>query len=294
MSNYETLYKDIFDDPKNYSFRKYDANGMFIRNPVFIGGSGRSGTTIIAKAISLHPEVLNFVEVRFLLSLKRNINITDKMYPFYKNDEIYNKITKGLRVAGYRDADKIYSKKVLEDICLNDVSTATKRFFEIGLKAWNKSVIVEKTPHTFLIANKLRKIFPNIRYIHVFRDPRDIFSSVKLLPWGPSNVYSFITWYNDLMSAAYRVKREVSYKNYLLVKLEDLAENPEEELKRIFKFTNLDFQTDYCKIITRRGAHVSRYINDLNEDEIDILWKGCKNIYIKWKKLYNKERKNKI
>lgn len=289
MADYKHVYKDVFKNPKNYSDRKYHANGIFNKCPIFIGGSGRSGTTIIARTLSQHPDTLNFVEVRFLL-LKGRLGLHDQLPYIYRNEKIYNKIINGLKVAGYRNANKVYSKRVLDNIFTNDASTAIKRFFEIGLLAWNKSVIIEKTPHTFLVVDKLFKIFPNIRYIHTFRDPRDIFASVKSLQWGPDNAYEFVTWYNRLMSRAYDIKNIVPRKNYLIVRLEDLVENKQVELRYIFKFVNLKFNNSYKKMIRINNAHINRYMNDLKNKEINIVWSGCKDEYLKWKRLYNKER----
>jgi len=290
MPNYKDLYKDIFENPKNYKNRNYNANGLFKKSPIFIGGSGRSGTTILARTLSQHPDTLNFVEVRFLLSFKKNKNLCSKLPPFYKRKATHQKITRGLRVAGYRDADRVYSKNILKNICLNDAATATKRFFEIGLKAWNKSVLIEKTPHTFLVADTLYKIFPNMRYVHVFRDPRDVYASVKPLHWGPISSKSFVPWYNKLMSTAYNIKKQVPRSNYLLVRLEDLVYNTKEELTKVFRFTNLNLDEDYIRLITKEKAHINRFVDELTKDEIDVVWKGCNHIYVKWKKLYNKER----
>lgn len=286
--DYKDLYKDIFEDPKNYKHRNYNANGLFKKSPIFIGGSGRSGTTILARVLSQHPDTLNFVEVRFLLLFKNKLDLHDKLPYFYRNEKIYDKIISGLKVAGYRNADKIYSEEVLDNICLNDASTAVKRFFEIGLRAWNKSVIIEKTPHTVLVADKLYGIFNNLRYIHIFRDPRDIFSSVKPLHWGPDNAASFVLWYNNIMVRSYGIKKKVPSNNYLLVRFEDLVNEPN-ELKRIFEFTNLEFKNKYLKLISKNKAHINRH-KDLNDSELKTVWNGCKKIYIKWKRLYKEER----
>lgn len=290
MPDYKDLYKDVFEDPKNFSDRNYHANGVFNKCPIFIGGSGRSGTTIIARTLSQHPDTLNFVEVRFLLSLKTNIDLEDKLPPFYENEATYEKVTRGLRVAGYRNSHDVYSKEVLEHIWHNDAATAVKRFFEIGLRAWGKTVTIEKTPHTFLVADILYKIFPNLRYIHVFREPRDIFASVRPLGWGPNSVESFISWYNNLMSKAYEVKKKVPRKNYLLVKLEDLVFKVNIELPRIFKFVNLNYKKNYSKLITVDKAHIKRFGNELTGEEAKTIEDGCREEYTRWKELYREER----
>ena len=290
MPNYNQLYKDMFDNPKNYPGKSYHANGYFNKCPIFIGGSGRSGTTIVARALSQHPKTLNFVEVRFILSFKKYPNLKDRLQPFYEHDKTYEKVTRGLRVAGYRDAEKVYSRQVLENICSNDAATATKRFFEIGLKAWKKSVTIEKTPHTFLVADILYKIFSNLRYIHVFRDPRDVFASVKPLGWGPNDAENFVEWYNNLMGKAYKIKKNVPNRNYLIVRFEDLVYNKDIELPRIFKFVNLKYNKNYAKLITRENAHIKRFGNELLGKEVDTVWNGCRKEYIKWQKLYRKEK----
>ena len=180
-------------------------------------------------------------------------------------------------------------KKVLEGIFVNDAATAVKRFFEVGLRAYKKQVSLEKTPHTFLSADKLEQIYPDIRYIHVFRDPRDVFSSVKPLGWGPMKATKFVGWYNNLMEEAYKVKQMVSSRNYLTIKLEDLVRDKHTEVPKIFKFCKLSYQPTYSDIITESNAHIQRY-KDLTSSEVNIGGLGCRDIYYKWKEIYEKEK----
>lgn len=144
-----------------------------------------------------------------------------------------------------------------------------------------------KNPRFCLILPFLYNLFPKLKYIHVIRDGRDMaFSSNQNQPrlygdvfCGKSDKitpnYSLNYWSKvnlmvfDYASSKFR-------KNFLLIRFEDLVQNPENEIKKIFHFIGnaTDNITESINKI-KRPLTINRWKLKTNEllsfSEIDII-----------------------
>ena len=126
--------------------------------PVFLIGAARSGTKILRDTISTHPEIekigydINFIWKRY------NENIP--------HDEL--------------GKDNVNSK----------FERFIKRYF--NSKAKNKQYLIEKTVGNTLRIPFLLEVFPDAKFIILYRDGRDVVESV-VRQWGqaPDNNYLF-------------------------------------------------------------------------------------------------------
>jgi hypothetical protein len=98
-----------------------------------------------------------------------------------------------------------------------------------------KSRFGDKTNEHIRYLEELRHQFPNLRIIHVVRDPRDVVSSMISMPWAS----------NDVLASTFRWKAELNNlqefrMNYpklvLEIRYEDLIKNAEEVCRQISDF----------------------------------------------------------
>jgi hypothetical protein len=109
---------------------------------------------------------------------------------------------------------------------------------------------VEKTTSTEIYALDVWKWFPNAKFIHVIRDPRDNWASLK------SGWLSRYKNYNDelqrLMQSmiergklglefALKNQEVIGKEQYMLAKFEDITSNPEEVLPQICDFLGISY-----------------------------------------------------
>ena len=242
----------------------------YLDSPIFICGHRKGGTTMLinmldnAKDAIVYPDDSSFFylyyprfessqytnrekisrikdiiidEVLYDIINDLNIDEKDKQELLVKKHEFGNNVIDDLKTC-----DFINSKNILLTIIKNLQNTFYKNNTP---KVW-----IEKTTSTEIYALDLIKLFPNAKFVHVIRDPRDNWASLNS---GWDQRYSKM---NDdkqrvLHSMFERAKLGLEFaKNnqtilgkdkYHIIKYEDLTTQPEYYMKIIADFIGIDF-----------------------------------------------------
>ena len=214
---FDTL-KNMF---KNHKFEKR-LNSIGDKKIIFILGLPRSGTSLVEQIISSHTEVYGGGELKFLEEIIfRNFyknNNFDDLLDNINNEEFINNISK-------QYYDKIKDFKVKE------------------------KVITDKAPLNFRWIGFIKILFPNSKIIHCKRNPKDncfsLFKNIfdEKLNWtySQSDLLTFYTNYYDLMKLWKLKLNKAIYE----IEYEKLISNPNEEIKKLVQFCDLDWQ-DNC------------------------------------------------
>jgi hypothetical protein len=143
------------------------------KSPVFILGCGRSGTTILGTALSKHQKVVYLNEPRDLWVLA------------YPETDIWSSQAferKGKIILTESDEREEKSRKLREVFYLETVKS-------------NKPVLIEKTPINNFRLHLINAIFPNARFIYIYRNGLEVASSIERRcyssPWFGSNQYKW-------------------------------------------------------------------------------------------------------
>ncbi|MFX0134190.1 MAG: sulfotransferase [Candidatus Hodarchaeota archaeon] len=168
----------------------------FEKDPIIIGGSGRSGTTLLLSILSAHPNI-------FAISFETQIFCPTAYYS-----------------TSYSDAERDFDFVRLHH-CLKD---AGKRK---SYKRW-----CEKTPKNVIFFAKILKYFKkNVRLIHIIRAGRDTILSRH--PINPSKYWSSTKrWISDV-KAGLKFK---DHPQVLTIKYEDLVLKFKETIIKICNF----------------------------------------------------------
>ena len=153
-----------------------------------------------------------------------------------------------------------FHKNVLTEIISSD-DFSLKNCLQVSMKHLHQSfypnkrpkVWFEKTTSTEIYALDLIKMFPNAKFIHLIRDPRDNWASLKS---GWDKKYH---QYNDeqnrlLQSLIERGKLGLEFAKhnqeilgsdcYKVVKFEDLTNDPENIMKDLAEFSGIEYSED--------------------------------------------------
>ncbi len=177
------------------------------RDPVFILGHWRSGTTLLHELLVTDPQFASpntfqcfapshfllseFLMVRFgnfLLPKKRPMDEMDAGWQLPQEDE-FALMNLGVPTPYLRIAFPRTQPKALEYLDMQPLSQPEKQrwleCFQWYLKVLtyhyqNKQLVLKSPPHTGRIA-ELAKIFPRAKFIHLTRDPRKLFQSTMRL-----------------------------------------------------------------------------------------------------------------
>ena len=243
--------------------------------PIYIIGMGRSGTTVLGKILSLHPD-LGF------------INEPKAMWYFANNEDDL--------IGSYTDKDAKYILNA-ENV-QNNSSIKIHKLYAFYLRAIFTKRVLDKYPEMIFRVPFLKKIFPDAKFVFIYRNGWDASSSSdnwsklnsKTMKnneihdwWGKnnrkwnllinqvatkdimlrnelnslkainnSNDKSAIEWLLTMNKGYELMNNETT--NILSVKYEDLIENPEQELNKIFEYCLLnkdEMVVNYAKSILK-------------------------------------------
>jgi hypothetical protein len=119
-----------------------------IRAPIIVVGTHRSGTTLLGRAIGTHPDVAYWEEPREVWSWGHHSRPDDLL-----------------------TADMVSPR----------IAAHVKRRFGRFLEQSGRSRFAEKTPSNCLRLEFIREIFPDARFLHIFRDGRAVVHSTDVM-----------------------------------------------------------------------------------------------------------------
>jgi tetratricopeptide (TPR) repeat protein len=187
---------------------------------VFVGGAGRSGTTLFRAMLTAHPNLWCPPERKLVPVLA----------------DLHARAEKGLS-ADLREAG--VDEAVLD--------RAARAWLEVFLRAGAPPGrrVAEKTPHDLLHTAWLGRVFPRARFVHVLRDGRAVAESLVRQRWVDPSTGELVAWCRDLESAAaywasvVQVIRSQAASvpgRFLEVRFEELTEDPRPVMERVLAF----------------------------------------------------------
>ena len=190
--------------------------------PIFIGGAGRSGTTLLRVILDSHPNICCGPELKVTPHLAKTWEVFQKCNLALEPYEI-----------SQSDITQLF-RKLLQDL------VARK------LKKEGKRRIAEKTPGNIQCIQQLHYIFPESPLIHVIRDGRDVVCSLMTMDWinpltgEPMEMVSDIRkaseyWVEQMKWGAATLKNTAARKKYIELRYENLVSSPEPLLRRLFE-----------------------------------------------------------
>ena len=187
------------------------------RSPVFIGGQRRSGTTLLRIMLNRHPHIACGRESHFA---KRLLNWHDRLA-----DEWSDTVRR--YGSGTEAVDRAFAALV------DDVFTGIQ--LAQGKQRW-----AEKTPANIINIDYLFRLFPKAQFVHMIRDPRDTYRSIrdraqKDRPnWAQFTAAEAARDWRAAVEAGMRWRQAPA--RYLEVRYEDLAREPARTMRRVLEF----------------------------------------------------------
>jgi hypothetical protein len=126
-----------------------------------------------------------------------------------------------------------------------------------------------------------------MKYVHIIREPKEVFCSVLPLKWGPSDVHEFVAWYTDVMSCAQRSYMNVPSEQFVVVSLESLGSSPKKIIAEIFGLLDIEFTEVIIDACTSRidplRSITHRWVSRLSLEEKRMIENECYALYNFWK-----------
>lgn len=220
---------------------------------IFIGGSPRSGTTLVQNMLDCHPLILGgpeFIHLQHIIDLRRRL---------------HSSINKGwIDIICTREDIDSYFIELIEKLFLPLADKNQCEFYS------------EKSPENILVFSNLIDLFPKAHFIHVIRDPRAIVSSMQQVnkrainkgiksPHFTENLGASIAYVKKCLDAGFTAASCFSDK-VLTVIYEQLVTAPEEETKKICKF--LEIEWNDLMLYPGGKTHLGQHAITTRSDEI--------------------------
>jgi hypothetical protein len=106
----------------------------------------------------------------------------------------------------------------------------------------------DKTPHYVTDLPTLAEVFPEARFIHIYRDPRDVVPSWVGLSFSPGNIYCGARDWRRMVAAG-RGDGAALSERYLEIRYETLVTDPAEAMRGACEFLH----EPYAKEMVRRA-----------------------------------------
>ncbi len=202
-------------------------------NPIFILSLPRSGSTLLQRILMSHKDIYSLAEPWILIPVVNSFFNKELSLSEYSGSTCANGIEDFIKSLPNKDSDlfpllNTFITGLYEKQCLNN-----ERYF------------LDKTPRYYLFIPEILKIFPNAKYIVLTRNYLDVLSSI-IKTWGKGHLRSLHRNEIDLVKGPLKISegiRLLKDKAFIL-KYEELVSNPVESLEQLFKYLELDFDSE--------------------------------------------------
>ena len=219
QENSDSINKTIKFFNKNTNKLNFDA-GNKTKDPIFILGLPRAGSTLIEQILSSHSIIEGTQEHHNIMTIGRKIrsinntdNYTDSLFDL-KDEDIHK-----------------YGNKYINETMW---SRKEKNFF------------IDKMPNNFPYIGLIKMILPNAKIIDARRNPIDgcfscfkqFFAKGQHFTYDLDDIARYYKDYEKIMLFWNTIFPDSIYK----IVYEDVIENPESEVKKLLNYLELDFE----------------------------------------------------
>ena len=243
---------------------------------ISIFGTGRNGSSLLLRLIDgIQDTYVHQIDESFLslnndylngnnkVSIKtlhhnhdqiHNDNKKFKLNKFYLN--FYKDKIKYIKenFTDYLEKKENFKKEVLIDKYFMrefEIKDFIEEYFD-SMSSWLQNKVSKNTffkSHEVEFLPMYEKIFPNMKFIHIIRNPVDVYASTIRKSREVENFQNRTNWYlagDTLLHVIKKwkmhtdfIKSKINHNNHLVVKYEDLVNNPIQETKNICDWVGL-------------------------------------------------------
>lgn len=217
--------------------------------PVFIGGSSRSGTTLLGAMLGVGPHHLTVPEAEFKWQLWRSGAIRDGKGLV---EHVHNNLIGDPRFALWGvDLTCVSNSIGFADLMTHLVLGYGQAMAKPEVRVW-----FDHTPGNIRFGRTLHDQFPTARFVHIVRDGRAVAASVIPLDWGPNTAVEAAHHWATQVCAGLALQSWLGPERVQLVRYEDLVQEPELTLRSVCRLLDVAYTED---MVTSRDYKVQKW-----------------------------------
>lgn len=208
--------------------------------------------------------------------------------------QLVARFERGLWKSAVQQSDRELAQQIVADMPAEKRTGAD--LFDVVMTHYTRQsgqrFLCEQTPRNIFYIKQLLKHFPDIKFVHMVRDPRAVMASqknrwrqramgrkvipvsevirvkVNYHPWTISKLW---------LKATDMAVEMTDHPNLKLIKFEDVVGEPEEQVRQICRFLDIDFEQEMLNIpqmgsshkVNQAGAGISRDVVSKWSDTLD-------------------------
>lgn len=267
---------------------------------LFVVGTGRCGSTLLEKILAAHPEV------GWVSNLPRRLARVARVLPLAQHPiEAYDLLAQQVSpmlVDPCRDLTADDAAPWLE--------RRLRRFFDSHAQDEARPVFMHKFtgwPRARLLA----AVFPDARFVHVYRDGRSVANSYLQVSWwrgyrgvpewsfgdlseeerreweATDHSWTYLAGFEwkRLMGAFEAARAEIGPERWLDLRYEDLVARPKEETAAVLRFVGLESWDGLDTTLSRLGVSQERrdaYRDELRPEDVSLLESMLASTLARW------------
>lgn len=215
---------------------------MGFQGPLFIIGLPRSGTKLLRGLLNQNPRIfIPIVETHYLPHF---VNAYPDPLDEQRLAELFDAFRQTTFYENYLRLGTVLTvQQLIERVDTPTTWASLFKFLQIYYATQGKperfeGIWGDKTPKYIYRIAELNRLYPQARFLHIIRDPRDYAVSVNRA-WGKS-VYRAAEEWRDGIEQARRNAQKVNGR-YLEIRYEQLLQQPERTLKEVCHFLQCAF-----------------------------------------------------
>jgi hypothetical protein len=230
---------------------------------LFIVGCPRSGTTLVQQALNRHSRIVIPPETKFFFSFLGHSKECQHRHIDRLEADLNIRIPRpALQVRAGAEARGFFD--------------GIARLYVERLGKRNIAYFGDKSPeHTGHLA-RIRQQFPDAKILVIYRDGRDVASSLTKVPWMSPDLYvNFLVWLYYYRIARHAQKRGLA--NTYFLRYEDAVTGPEREFRQVLDFLDLPYEPAVARghgnregVPERELAWKARALEKITPDRIGV------------------------
>jgi len=207
-SKIKTRYHRI----RNNSNKDFKSKKISLVKPIFIVGFPHSGTSVLTSIFKNHMDLANWTEASEVWEpqwIEGQDSDYDRLIPKYEND--------------------------VDEMDLTRITEAFYRF----VKSQKKKRLINKNPRNSTRILYIKKIFPDAKIIHIYRDGREVVNSVTR-NMDNNMIKKICERWVKTINEIKKQQSKVSKLDFFEIKYEEFCEKPREIIEKAFQICELE------------------------------------------------------
>jgi len=220
-------------------------------------GTQRSGSNLLRVMLDQSPDIVSPHPAHVLVTFV-------PLLPLYGELDAVSYNTLLNDVVDYVEANpvpweglQINRAKIFEDSKVYSLFEINRLIYEQAAISRNAKYWCCKSMANVHYANELEKHSPNLKYIYLYRDGRDVAVSFKKAIVGEKHIYFLAKQWKQDQEECLRLKKTVPADRFFSLNYETLISDPESTIKQLCEFLNIEFSSNMLEYYTSDTSKIT-------------------------------------